>query len=398
MNLLKKIISGLLVLILITTYTYNNVLAIKGVYDNPLYYKTVNKWVVSEIKNMQNEASDDIAKNSVCIKNISLPGDDKRTANVYLMGVIINANDAASCSVLDTWLTIANELKDRVVEFHKKEKIITKQNMQEFLNAFTPFVTNNFSKNSVARKIISNSVNIPFEKIDELASSFLTIKELSLFYDGVTLLGVCVSIGGLVALVASSVIVATEAITTTAAAAIAAETVATVSAATTATTTAAATTATTTVATVAAPVVIGVSAVVGLTSYFYSTVKYKDILLNEQYANVVRILNSLLEIFTLKYGDGLLKNNCIVIATDNGPSAWNPFTRRRENQGCFVGTYKLNGIDAKTGEELIEIRKKTEPHFSIVTLCGHYSSKILEVLGRLVKSMADAKDAKDAKN
>lgn len=385
MNLLKKIISGLLVLILITTYTYNNVLAIKGVYDNPLYYKTVNKWVVSEIKNMQNEASNDIAKNSVCIKNISLPGDDKRTANVYLMGVIINVNDAASCSVLDTWLTIANELKDRVVEFHKKEKIITKQNMQELLNAFTLFVTNNFSKNSVAREIISNSVNIPFEKIDELASSFLTIKELSLFYDGVTLLGVCVSIGGLVALVASSVIVATEAITTTAAAAIAAETVATVSAATTATT----------VATVAAPVVIGVSAVVGLTSYFYSTVKYKDILLNEQYANVVRILNSLLEIFTLKYGDGLLKNNCIVIATDNGPSAWNPFTRRRENQGCFVGTYKLNGIDAKTGEELIEIRKKTEPHFSIVTLCGHYSSKILEVLGRLVKSMADAKDAKN---
>ena len=308
-----------------------------------------------------------IAKNSVCIKNISLPGDDKRTANVYLMGVIINVNDAASCSVLDTWLTIANELKDRVVKFHKKEKIITKQNLQELLNILTPLVTNNLSKNSVAREIISNYVNIPFEKIDELASSFLTIKELSLFYDCVTLLGVCVSIGGLVALVASSVIVATEAITTTA----------------------------TTVATVAAPVVIGVCAVVGLTSSFYSTVKYKDILLNEQYANVVRILNSLLEIFTLKYGDGLLKNNCIVIATDNGPSAWNPFTRRKENQGCFVGTYKLNGIDAKTGEELIEIRKKTEPHFSIVTLCGYYSSKILEVLERLVKSMADAKNVKN---
>ena len=391
MNLLKKIVSGLLVLILITTYTYNNVLAIKGVYDNPLHYKTVNKCVVSEIKNMQNEASDDIAKNSVCIKNISLPGDDKRTANVYLMGMVINVNDAASCSVLDTWLTIANELKDRVVKFHKKEKIITKQNLQELLKIATPIVTNNLSENSAAREIISNSVNIPFEKIDELASSFLTIKELSLFYDCVTLVSVCVSIGGLVALVVPSVIVATEAITTTtAAAAIAAETVATVSAATTATTTTAA--AATTVATVAAPVVIGVSAVVGLTSYFYSTVKYKDILLNKQYGNVVRILNSLLEIFTLKYGDGLLKNNCIVIATDNGPSAWNPFTRRRENQGCFVGTYKLNGIDAKTGEELIEIRKKTEPHFSIVTLREHYSNKILEVLEGHFKSMVDAKN------
>lgn len=369
MNLLKKIVSGLLVLILITTYTYNNVLAIKGVYDNPLHYKTVNKCVVSEIKNMQNEASDDIAKNSVCIKNISLPGDDKRTANVYLMGMVINVNDAASCSVLDTWLTIANELKDRVVKFHKKEKIITKQNLQELLKIATPIVTNNLSENSAAREIISNSVNIPFEKIDELASSFLTIKELSLFYDCVTLVSVCVSIGGLVALVVPSVIVATEAITTTTAAAAA-----------------------TTVATVAAPVVIGVSAVVGLTSYFYSTVKYKDILLNKQYGNVVRILNSLLEIFTLKYGDGLLKNNCIVIATDNGPSAWNPFTRRRENQGCFVGTYKLNGIDAKTGEELIEIRKKTEPHFSIVTLREHYSNKILEVLEGHFKSMVDAKN------
>ena len=416
MKVLKKITSAFLATTLILSSVSNSIFAGGDGVDsyNPLEYASVESYVKSELRKAQAKKS--LGKEcNAFVENIKLPGKDRRTANVFLMGAVFGAKDAKANTVIQMYLKIFKDTKKEVQQSIEKSKKFNKKAAEAAIEAGVRAAKNVIENCGldILLKIFPDNENIKItaEEFSEMIASYITGEEflkvcsaaevVSVFMligGAAGIVGTCISKGGLfagmitighavptvVAVVTGSALTATGASAGAGAGVLAAATGTAAAAAEGGAAVAGGTLAAGGALAAASPllvpalaigsvVLVAGGAAVGGGAFVASSIAYSKKLKSERYENICEIISGLIGIFRADYGCGILKDNCLVIALDlRDQSAWNVFTRGRKNQGHFVGTYMLKGLDcAPTGEEYIKQNK-----INYKALCENYSKYI----------------------
>ena len=416
MKVLKKITSAFLATTLILSSVSNSIFAEGDGVDsyNPLGYAVVDSYVRKEINRIQMGRTSE-EKSSICVTDIKLPGKDRRTASVFLMGAVFGADDPDHNCVIQKYLKIFKETKKEVQQSIAENKKFNKKAAEAAIEAGVRAAKNvieNYGLDSLLKIFPDNeNIKITAEEFSEMIAAYLTGEEflkvcsaaevVSVFMligGAAGIVGTCISKGGLfagmitighavptvVAVVTGSALTATGASAGAGAGVLAAATGTAAAAAEGGAAVAGGTLAAGGALAAASPllvpalaigsvVLVAGGAAVGGGAFVASSIAYSKKLKSERYENICEIISGLINIFQANYGYGILKNNCLVIALDlRDQSAWNVFTRGRKNQGHFVGTYMLKGLDcAPTGEEYIKQNK-----INYKALCENYSKYI----------------------
>lgn len=410
MKVLKKITSAFLATTLILSSVSSSIFAGgDGVESyNPLGYAVVDSYVRKEINRFQMGKTSE-GKSSVYVENIKLPGKDRRTANVFLMGAVFGADDPDHNCVIQNYLKIFNDTKEGVQQSIEKSKKFNKKSAKLAIEAGARVAKNllkYYGMDSLL-KIFPNGkdTNITAEEFSEMIAACITGEEFlkvcsaaevaSMFMligGAAGIVGTCISRGGIVAgivtighaiptvvaVVTGSALTATGAsagagagalVAATGTAAAAAEGGAAVAGGALA----AASPLIVPALAIGSVALVAGGAALGGGAYVASSLAYSKKLKNEKFENICGVISGLISIFRADYGCGILKNNCLVIALDlRDQSGWNVFTRGRKNQGHFVGTYMLKGLShAPTGEEYIK-----QNGIDYKSLCENYSQYI----------------------
>ena len=413
MKVLKKITSAFLATTLILSSVSSSIFAGGDGVDsyNPLEYASVESYVKSEL--CKDQAKKSCGKEcNACVKDIKLPGKDRRTANVFLMGAVFGADDPDQNCVIQKYLKIFKETQEEVKQSIEKSKKFNKKAAEAAINAGANVAKNLLQKYGIKNllKIFPNNKNIKMtaEEFSEIIAAYITGEEflkvcsaaevISVFMvigGAAGIVGTCISRGGIIAgvvtitkAVPTVVAVVTGGALTATGASAGAGAGALVAATGTAAAEGGAAAGSALVAggalAAASPLIVPALAIgsvvlvaggaaIGGGAYVASSLAYSKKLKSEKYENICGVISGLINIFQANYGCGILKNNCLVVALDlRDQSGWNVFTRGRKNQGHFVGTYMLKGIaNAPTGEEYIK-----QNGIDYKALCENYSKYI----------------------
>lgn len=122
MKVLKKLTSAFLATTLILSSASSSIFAGGDGVDsyNPLEYASVESYVKSEL--CKDQAKKSCGKEcNACVKDIKLPGKDRRTANVFLMGAVFGADDPDQNCVIQKYLKIFKETQEEVKQSIEKK-------------------------------------------------------------------------------------------------------------------------------------------------------------------------------------------------------------------------------------------------------------------------------------